>query len=242
MNKKEVYIGRNAGKELIEDIHNAKKSVHIISPYLSATYVEQLIEVKEKGIDVSLITVDTVEMDNYSDFTLTDIIKQKVHMNENALQERKTLLHYLFGGIGFSILLLFFGLFVYSKIFFLFFLIILITAVIGYLYLNKRIYSYSYYPIFDLKVLFSQYCGEEQKNDFLVHSKVYIIDNNMAYLGSVNFTYSGIVNSFESIVKINNKDSVEYLIQEYKKLFHNRRLKFKNIQEWGKELYPEHIN
>ena len=242
MVEKDLYIGRNAGKELLEDIHNAKKSVKIISPYLSATYVEQLIEVKEKGVDVSLITADKVETDNYSEFTLTDIIKQKVHVDENALQERKTLLHYLFGGIGFSFLLLFFGLFVSSKIFFLFFLFILITAVIGYLYLNKRTYSYSYYPVFDLKVFFSQYCDEEQKNDFLVHAKVYIVDDKVAYLGSVNFTYSGIVNSFESIVRIDNKNKVEYLVQEYKKLFHSRRLKSKDVQEWGKELYPEPIN
>lgn len=52
----EIYIGRKAGKELLEDIHNAKKSVKIISPYLGPEYVKDLIGVKEKGVEVSLIT------------------------------------------------------------------------------------------------------------------------------------------------------------------------------------------
>lgn len=237
-----IYIGRNAGKYLIKDIYNAKKSVKIISPYLGAEYVKDLIGIKEKGVDVSLITSDNVETKNGIDFDHKDIIIQKQHVNHSALQERKTLYNYLLislGSMGFSFFLSFFA----SWYFFnLFILLIISSSIIYYLYIRKVVYTYTYKTLFNLKVFFSQYCNEEQKNDFLIHSKVYIIDDKIAYLGSVNFTFSGIENSYECITKITDEKQIAYLKQEYDNLFYNKRLKSKNINDWGRELYHEPIN
>ena len=48
-NKDEIYIGREAGKEIHERIRGAKKSVKIVSPYLSPDYMKDLIRLHEKG-------------------------------------------------------------------------------------------------------------------------------------------------------------------------------------------------
>ncbi len=242
MKNNEIYIGRKAGKELFEDIHNAKKSVKIISPYLGPEYVKDLIGIKEKGVEVSLITSDNVETNNHVEFNHKDIILQNKHTNEQAFQERKALFNYLIGASITALVSLFLSFSVAGEFFILVLISGITAAILYFIYTNKVVYTYDYHSLFNIRVLFSQYCSQEQKNDFLVHSKVYIIDDKVAYMGSVNFTFSGIENSFECITKIKDKEQIEYLNQEYKKLFHNKRLKSKDINEWGKELYLEPIN
>ena len=41
-NRNHIYIGREAGKEIHEKIKNAKKSVKVVSPYLSPDYIKDL--------------------------------------------------------------------------------------------------------------------------------------------------------------------------------------------------------
>ncbi|MFW5704282.1 MAG: phospholipase D family protein [Nanoarchaeota archaeon] len=241
MKRNKVYLGRKAGKYLLEDLHNARKSVKIISPYLTPDYVMHLIDIKNKGVDVNLITSDCIEINDYCELSHTDIIKQKVHTLAGALQERQNLMNYAFWSTIIGIGSLFFGFFVLPMLF-LFVLSLIFASVLWFLYINKQIYEYSYYSLFPLKVFFSQYSNEQYKNDFLIHSKVYIIDNRVAYIGSVNFTHSGLVNSYECISRVSDKNEVSYLNREYDKLFHNGRLKFKDIQVWGKEIYLEPRN
>ena len=57
----DIYIGIGAGKKLLHDIENAQKSVKIVSPFLSPDYIKILIELKEKGLDIKLITSDEIE-------------------------------------------------------------------------------------------------------------------------------------------------------------------------------------
>ena len=78
-NKNFIYIGRGAGAELLHTIKNAKHSVKIVSPYLSAAYVQELIHLCKKGIDVTLITSDDLitERGKYSSFDVHDIVKKK---------------------------------------------------------------------------------------------------------------------------------------------------------------------
>lgn len=233
-------MGRHSGKELLKELHNAKNSVKIISPYLGPDYIKELIGLKEKGLKVSLITSDYLETSNYSDFTHQDVIKQDRKVLEHAVEERKSLLNYSL------ITLSVFGISIFTSLITQMFSLIffsLIPLTIGclmyYFYSIKKIYEYSYYSLFDLRIFHSQYCKEEKKNDFLIHAKVYIIDDKILFSGSVNFTYSGIENSYECISKYTDNETLNYAISEYKKLFHNKNLHFKDINSWGKELYDE---
>ena len=64
----DIYIGRGAGKRLKEELDKAQKSVKIISPYLTPSYVEDLVKLSNKGVEVTLITSNDVEQGdgNYS--------------------------------------------------------------------------------------------------------------------------------------------------------------------------------
>jgi phosphatidylserine/phosphatidylglycerophosphate/cardiolipin synthase-like enzyme len=68
------------------------------------------------------------------------------------------------------------------------FISFILTLVYYSNYSEKVIYTYSHNSVFDLKVFLSQYSNSELKNDYFIHSKIYNIDDKIAFLGSVNFT------------------------------------------------------
>ena len=57
----DIYIGKGAGKKLLSDIRNARKSVKIVSPYLSPFLITELINFKKRNLKVELITTDNIE-------------------------------------------------------------------------------------------------------------------------------------------------------------------------------------
>ena len=57
----DIYIGKGAGKKLLNDIRNAKKSIKIVSPYLSPFLISELISIRKRNLDVELITTDNIE-------------------------------------------------------------------------------------------------------------------------------------------------------------------------------------
>jgi len=82
----QIYIGRRAGTELINDIHNAKEEIKIVSPYLSPSYTKELVRLQKKGVDITLITFDKIK--EGENFAVTDIIKQKKIINKKAEKTR----------------------------------------------------------------------------------------------------------------------------------------------------------
>src|SRR5680860_1051847 len=87
--KCDVYIGTGAGKKLMDEIENAKRSVKIVSPFLSPFLVKKLIELRSNGIDVQLITTETIE-DFYGDRkrNLHELIRQEIHIDGQARRTR----------------------------------------------------------------------------------------------------------------------------------------------------------
>ncbi|MDR2238692.1 MAG: phospholipase D family protein [Chryseobacterium sp.] len=240
----DIYIGRGAGKKLLEEIGNAKKNVKIVSPYLSAYLIKQLIILHSKGIQVSLITSDDIE-DYYGEYekNIHKMIIQECTVDQNAQAVRnswislqKMLLYMMLGLVVISITL------VYSlkdpK-----FLYGLIPGValflIRNLYLtkikNKRIYNYHYRQLFPFKVFVSP--GGKS----LIHSKIYIIDDEVVYMGSLNFTGSGMKGNYETRIRTADPNAVSKIVTEFNELFHSRQWE-RDIQAWGQQLYQERIN
>ena len=81
----DIYIGKGAGKKLLEDISNAKKSVKVVSPYLSPSLINELIRLHSKGLEISLITNDNIE-DYYRDSekNIYRLIIQKSIVDDNT--------------------------------------------------------------------------------------------------------------------------------------------------------------
>lgn len=81
-----------------------------------------------------------------------------------------------------------------------------------------------------------------QQSDTFIHGKIYLIDDAIAYLGSLNFTNSGTKNNYETRIKTTDRQAIEKIKEEIDDLFNHSNLPEKDIQVWGKQLYEEPIN
>lgn len=245
----DIYIGKGAGKKLLRDINNAKKSVKIVSPYLSPFLIKELIKLRVRNLEVELITTDDIEDYNgkYGK-NIHQLIIQNKETDKIAVKKREKwrsvvrVVLYL----GISLLATLLGAFYYLKEPKLGFGLIPV-AVLFLVYKlyktkikNKRIYLYWYSQLFPFKVYMSPY--KNKLSDTFVHSKIYLIDDRIAYLGSLNFTSSGTKHNYETRIRTEDVNAIVEIKQEIYRLFNNARLPEKNIQNWGRELYSEPIN
>ncbi|SDD74830.1 PLD-like domain-containing protein [Pricia antarctica] len=104
----------------------------------------------------------------------------------------------------------------------------------------KRVYTYTYDRLFPFKVVLSKN-GNGFGNAYL-HSKIYIIDDEIAYLGSLNFTGGGTTNNYETRVRLGDAQSVQKIVEEFDYLMNEAKIAEVDIQEWGSLLYREPIN
>ena len=105
---------------------------------------------------------------------------------------------------------------------------------------RKRACSYTYKQLFPFKVVLSKN-GNGFGNTYL-HSKIYIIDDEIAYLGSLNFTGGGTRNNYETRVRLGDAPSVQKIVEEFDYLMHGARMPELDISDWGSVLYREPIN
>jgi phosphatidylserine/phosphatidylglycerophosphate/cardiolipin synthase-like enzyme len=245
----DIYIGKGAGKMLLNEIQNAKKSIKIISPYLSPFLIKQLIDLKRRNIEIQLITTDDIE-DFYGNYEKnihkliiqnreTDIESENLR---NKWTDISKILFYIFCGlIAVQILLYYF----LKDLKVLFGVIPIIIVFLVYnLYKNKvknkRIYNYFYSQLFPFKVYISPY--KSDLSDTFIHGKIYLIDDNVAYLGSLNFTSSGTKYNYETRIKTTDQLAIQKIKDEINDLFYNSNLPEIDIQKWGSQLYNEPIN
>ena len=258
----DIYIGKGAGKKLLEDIDDAKESIKIVSPYLSPFLITELINLKKRNLEVELITADNIE-DFYGSYekqkNIHKLIIQDRQIDDIAVEKREKwkksfkILTY----IGLGLLTILIGIAYYLKdikvAFGLIPIIIIFFVVIHYKnkIKNKRIYTYEYKLLFPFKVYMLP--RKIRKNEYIgtfIHSKIYLIDNKIAYLGSLNFTCSGTKHNYETRIRTEDPNAIKKIKEEIHQLmnpFPERDkegyiMEERDIQIWGKYLYPEPIN
>lgn len=245
----DIYIGKGAGKKLLSDIRNAKKSIKIVSPYLSPFLISELISFRKRNLDVELITTDNIE-DFYEQYekNIHKLIIQHRETDNEAVEKREKwkdtskILTY----INFGLLAVLIGLAYYLgdlKVAFGIIPILILYMVIK-LYRdkikNKRIYSYWYSQLFPFKVYMSPETNE--LSDTFIHSKIYLIDDQIAYLGSLNFTASGTKHNYETRIRTTDSNAIKEIKDELYQLLNHSNLPERDIQYWGGQLYKEPIN
>ena len=226
-----IYIGKEAGKEILHEIRHAKKSVKIVSPYLSPDYVKELIKLHKECKQVTLITCDKIVENAYSDFKISDLIEKKeIHDNKASKLKKRLLKFSMWLGIAaliFGISAFFFTpLFVFAGALMLASLI----SLISFSFISDYLYEYN--PIFRIKV-FDSTSGEKPWSAELIHSKIFIIDEEIAFLGSANFTYSGFKKHYETVIRVEDRRAVADISEEIEKLYHSKELREKSVEEWG---------
>lgn len=242
----DIYIGTGAGKKLMEEIENAKRSVKIVSPFLSPFLVKKLIDLHYRGVEVQLITMDTIE-DFYGGRQKN--IHQLVIQDRSIDLEAKTLLlkwisikRWLYFFLIVMILMLCIMAFITWNRMVLWggIPLILVWLLIRH-YISKirnaKIYQYTYRRLFPFKV-FTTPVNNSYSHPF-IHGKIYLIDDGIAYLGSLNFTGNGTRNNYETRIRITDRNAVKELVGEFDALFHKKDLPERDVGEWGMELYME---
>ncbi|MCJ8155420.1 phospholipase D family protein [Chryseobacterium sp. SSA4.19] len=245
----DIYIGKGAGAKLIQDIRNAKKNVKIVSPYLSPSLIKELIFLHSNGINIELITTDEIEDFYGHEKNINKLIIQERHIDEEANESRNSLVSFsgtlLFMIIGLTLILV-------SLIFLLqepkfgfgFIMVALLFFLRSYLVgeiKKKKIYHYTYSQLFPFKVFVSPNHGNSFNSTF-IHSKIYVIDNEIAYLGSLNFTGKGVKENHETRIRTTDRHAVDKIMEEVDHLFTGSGLAERDVQFWGAQLYTEPVN
>jgi phosphatidylserine/phosphatidylglycerophosphate/cardiolipin synthase-like enzyme len=91
---------------------------------------------------------------------------------------------------------------------------------------TKDSYDYEYSAIFKLVIF---------KGNFF-HAKFYIIDDEIVYVGSMNFTRKGMDKNIESNITFKDAEDVQEYINYFDKLFNANLCKW-DIDDLGKKLY-----
>jgi len=244
----DIYIGKGAGKMIIEDMLKAKRSIRVMSPYLSAGLIDILLERLRFGVHIELVTADDIEDHQHADKNCYHIIKQHTHV-DGELKNKKQLLHWL--GIGFMIV---FGCLAVTRLpgilspsielpdviqFSVFALLALIGRVTWKHAESINFWYYSYSSLFPIKIFYSYFSrkNRDRSKAFNLHSKLYIIDDCIAYLGSVNFTRSGCSFNHETRIRITDREAIDQLREEFEELLSTDQYNHRSVDEWGRELY-----
>ncbi len=228
-----IYLGKGAGSRAKKQMENAQHSIKVMSPYLSPDLVNLLVQKASQGVEVLLITSD----DHSSRFDPTgqgQVVKQLVtqcrFVNEEARADKQQKIWlYRFLTILF-IVLIFICLLVMPNIKTKtsFSVLCLILALV----FSSKVKEAKKLPIFQYKyskkLNFKIIKQDPLFHDFF-HLKAYVVDGEIAYLGSLNFTYSGFKRNIESCITV--KDQAAQAIDAYLfNIYHSTDIPF--YSEW----------
>lgn len=230
----------------MEDIANAKRSVKIVSPFVSPLLAKELIELHYRNIEVRLVTMDTIDdFHGPGQRILHQLILQDrtLDFEMEALRskwiKRKRLLRYLF--IIISLLLCAVALWKEDLMVLwgILPLILVLLLIWNYTFKirNTKIYRYSYRRLFPFKIFAAP--GSQTASHPFIHEKMYLIDEEIAYLGSLDFLDNGTKDNYGIQVRVTDRNVMKELVNEYEVLFHNEDLQELDIAQWGRKMYSE---
>lgn len=219
--KADIYLGRGAGRLLQKDMQQAQSDIWIVSPYLSGELLEGLIFHCQRGVRVHIVTAETENLEPIARNPKI-IIPSPVSYPPGEEAQKKLISNAKIKRIiGFiliflPILLLFLGLLLFRPILLNAVFIKLgivgfgLAVVAGGLLLSsgktdlinaRRLptYYFHYTSPFDFYVA---------RRDVFPHLKLYLIDDKIAYVGSFNYTKSGVNSNIESSCRLIDKNAV----------------------------------
>ena len=203
----ELSIGWSAGSELYHRMKNARASVLVVSPYLDEHLVDCLRELREQGVVVDLVTMEDFASSRVKKHKIaTKLVSQTPSRDEAAVTRRRWgMLGSAVGGLGVAGMAI--GLNGVSPWAPLVWFLLPVPAIVFAIYRRRGIYRYNYaWTLGDTKILPSHYQSDTECP--FVHAKVYVIDGEVAFLGSLNFTAPGIFDNFETCLRVDNRDDV----------------------------------
>lgn len=252
----DLYIGQNAGNRIEKHISSAKKSIKIISPYIVDKMVQLLIDKKSQGINVELLTSDDNRHFSNPEYSniLRKVIIQNRHVNEKNQKIRKWIL-LTFWIIALAcvstaivVLKLEKVMEVFSNQYILNTVLTILSVEIALIIVRRkvRVFTYTYRTPFPLTFVvdpmnMSQNDRQIHSNNAFFHVKLFIIDDEIAFVGSVNLTTKGMYYNVESCLTIEDKNEVQKLSEYFDQLF-NMMYYQKDLAYYGGIIFKEPIN
>lgn len=245
INSGELYIGRKVGDKIHDAILSAEKSIKIVTPYISSEFVDLLIKRAKESVDISLIISDDfVGKDKIRYEIFKKLIVQIRHTNEIKQKRRRIGLALILFSYLVTALILIFG-FKHTTPFYQYSALLFPLLILLHIYFQKmRIYNYTYKHLINFTVTMTPYSNPSGFDDdtYLTHAKIFIIDNNLAYVGSMNFTKAGFYYNYESRIKINDHLAVQSMSEEFSYLRENSNTSYLDLNELTKKIYTEPAN
>lgn len=216
----DIYVGKKAGISVRNAIRKARKSITVISPFLSGNMItEDIFDSLNKDVQVNIISKDNERIYPFL---------QKNLYNQHAI-------------LGFDKWIFLFGKFLLICFYTILSLAILeiFTSFIFDVSFTKNVIPLSKNNFFALTVILGiitfflrklvinnefYYSIRDNLNvhildkNYNLHSKIYIIDNKVAFLGSLNFTDTGFLFNHETCIKTTDKSVIKHLNKTYKDL------------------------
>lgn len=232
----DVYVGRGAGSELYHRLRRAKRRVVAMAPYVKGHFARVLVEMAGRGVDVTLVTSEDVC--RRRDVAI-ELVRQVRHTSPAARRWRRV-------GLAVSALLVISGISLFplqlshggrdaSAV--------SAAGLIGLAAFSRiRVYSYSYeFRLLRLKVVASPYYDADNASGLplVVHAKVYVIDDEVAYLPSFNLTPEGFFDNFESCARVEDRQTIKNVIGFVETLVSDESLRVLDAATLGRRLYSE---
>jgi uncharacterized membrane protein len=249
-----LYLGTGAGKHLLGDIKRASQSVKIVSPYISDKLLNVLLQKKSaSSCFVSLVTTEgkpTTRDPIGQEHLIRSAIKQNAQTDEIASSQKRKRMQ-----ITANLLLVLITLLIVGTALFLYFLQSLlknynffflctsaeILTFVVILFLCSRqqsnrmvqVRSYTYQVLFPFKILCDNVSAPR------LHEKLYVIDDRIAYVGSLNFTESGCERNLEACVKIQNSEAVVEISKYCDALMSDKSLPYYSLEDFRAVYFTE---
>jgi len=237
-----LYMGTNAGAGIYNDMAKASHNVLVVSPYVSEDHIDLLLKKHTEGVHVTLITSTDFEGNTGSKTIYKKLITQAKVTNEQTRRYRLIGLVLMYLTLFSSVVSASTGVYLNNHQLFWGLLAFPIGLVIIKLLNKLKVYSYSYQSNLPFYVMASPNVDPQTRNQTFVNSKIYIIDDQIAYLGSADFTKIGFRDQYESMLRIMDKTTVHCIYKEINGLLSDQNRLFRDINFIGKHIYPEPLN
>lgn len=238
----DVFVGTGAGSPIYHDIREAQRSVRVISPYLGDHLAEVLLACQERGVAVTAI----VSNDGGN---ARDLARQLVVQDVQLDADRQRLSRY---GTIFSVVALLVAIALLARAMVArsfptaaSSLLLGLLAILALLFFQRlAIYLYTYrYRLRGLRVVPSPRCYPFAARDAcppFVHAKVYVVDDRVAYVGSANFTTSGLFDNLEAMVRLKSSEAVAALGRYVDELYTAGPFPAYPPALWARPFFREH--
>ncbi|MGH9160335.1 MAG: phospholipase D family protein [Vicinamibacteraceae bacterium] len=230
----EFIFGRRAGDRLWREVRAATTSVIVVSPFLTRELVEQLDSQHQAGVNITLIASDAIcEQPTLA----ASLLRQERHVRHGVQRWRMTMACTSLFMCVLCMTWLSVAWWASSPASMLEPSAGILLAAIGFAYAAYlHPYRYEYQWRFAAQ---RTICARSEDGSFatMLHAKLYVIDEAVAYVGSANFTKSGFFFNIEALVRITDPIVVRQIIDAAHGLLTNCTLREVRADEIGRRLW-----